>query len=1461
MTQQARNIGTSRFLNKNSAYIESLVSFILDTKPYHSKLTEINEEYRFYEEMHVNIKERLTWQNKADSHWLYEYYSNGNSENQKTKINRLYSHLFNTTKMRVGGENINDKWFTWEVTELADVPMAYSKKSTSGLGVSQVKLKRESGKILPLVQSIDWHQSLGAFQFFINKTADGGKINPTWQSGIWRHRGDPDDPSTEIDVINKVVTDTRDRDLDKSDPESAINKVMSILLKLRADVTALEVDLTFDEFEQFHEVYREIDLRLAIVEVGLTLPRTYESLISDINSTDKLRDRIKVKEIYAELQSLTSSLFFGDFDERSVLEPGLIYYPTVDTDILWIGNIDVTPENEVYEEWIVYCQSYRTQQFNVVGSHSGFIGSFILGERFESELPGLLSFDTRAKQEAKTGYTVTLIPGNRIAIHPNANLETWNIIKTNPIAYTRPVFWSDKYGYITDLEGTVGSVSFMTPDFPEKTTFILTYTGDGQFEMVNHEIPGYHKIVHVDTVFRDEMLGFTIHSAHHPYVIGDEYYFFVENELARMINPGMYFGYDVDAYDNSNLGNPDKTTNPRLSQLASIINGQQLSAPATLEHVQFLFDTRFKEFDFKYEVNEYSIHGRKYRATAVVDKDRPIYTTYKVPQTLEQVDGSVDLNDPDSNLPVKYKVVDSVVNDPTKPAQYVQVDGIVLDLEEQDLPDLRLYYADKFKVSYSDDGFNTDFQYLDGYFSIGDEITHDGLSFTIDSVEGKPFIAVIAVEYEKTFLPDGTLVGRITKVVESGDILSFEIHNPPPVLIEPTHLIAQYTPHIHMHARAFHKVPAARCELTVLSDNKYKYAAYRPDGVQLYETGGSFSLNSEMSAEGYSINAFNTAFSVDQGYGLYEGDRFTFNTFDEKPMFLVHGSVTGFTEPAQIDKWYWNGKIGFKVKSPVLAFYDQNDKQISNSPFNVTYLNPHHGEEIYTITKDDNLGGYLVKNDHRNVVGLTNALNEFSDENISFVINTASWGSASHFKIRVVVDVIDFFQGHDVVVLKSGHPAYTAKDGSDFWITKTTDSALRLSVQTDSTLLTSLYPESVPYTQFTSAQYGNSPELKLYDNWVPMVRTAKDSSTSLAQYYDPATSYEYRSSITGELIGNVDSIDPLKMSETVYFSWDNDFFKKYMPINSHVNLLTVNQGYSENVKTYITETLKLLIRPGPFIDDVTSSDDIKPTITDYGYMEITMTEEDNPKIVIEDDRLNGYVVGYDNDGFNDYEIANLTEEERDALDKFYDEGQPIEIYSLLQKFNLTETERRLIMERWQIYIYDETLPNPAEVPPVTRDQWEFFLKMLKEDPAPGKRLVDQFGIPNRGMGLDIVDKPTSAVAKTQVQDIMDQIQFYTKAGIIPSVLVPTTEVYLNVSTPTMLPPVGSDWDSHNGLITIIKPSTEVIINLKEPNTVQAHAWIKGNASRVSVPVTYISPSKIKLVVNATTSVKVDLVIN
>ena len=46
-------------LNKNSTYVQSLVDFVLDTKPYHAKLTEVVEEYRFFDDVHVKIDEHL----------------------------------------------------------------------------------------------------------------------------------------------------------------------------------------------------------------------------------------------------------------------------------------------------------------------------------------------------------------------------------------------------------------------------------------------------------------------------------------------------------------------------------------------------------------------------------------------------------------------------------------------------------------------------------------------------------------------------------------------------------------------------------------------------------------------------------------------------------------------------------------------------------------------------------------------------------------------------------------------------------------------------------------------------------------------------------------------------------------------------------------------------------------------------------------------------------------------------------------------------------------------------------------------------------------------------------------------------------------------------------------------------------------------------------------------------------
>jgi hypothetical protein len=49
---------------------------------------------------------------------------------------------------------------------------------------------------------------------------------------------------------------------------------------------------------------------------------------------------------------------------------------------------------------------------------------------------------------------------------------------------------------------------------------------------------------------------------------------------------------------------------------------------------------------------------------------------------------------------------------------------------------------------------------------------------------------------------------------------------------------------------------------------------------------------------------------------LFEGDSLYFTIFKDRPSYLVHGSVSGYSKPAVIGEYYWNGKIGFQLDLP-----------------------------------------------------------------------------------------------------------------------------------------------------------------------------------------------------------------------------------------------------------------------------------------------------------------------------------------------------------------------------------------------------------------------------------------------------------------------------------------------------------------------------------------------------------------
>lgn len=67
----------SNYLYSSNA-VDSLIAYINDVKPYHSKLSEIVEEYQFYEQMNVSIDDSKKFTRaKIAGIWEAETYSNG----------------------------------------------------------------------------------------------------------------------------------------------------------------------------------------------------------------------------------------------------------------------------------------------------------------------------------------------------------------------------------------------------------------------------------------------------------------------------------------------------------------------------------------------------------------------------------------------------------------------------------------------------------------------------------------------------------------------------------------------------------------------------------------------------------------------------------------------------------------------------------------------------------------------------------------------------------------------------------------------------------------------------------------------------------------------------------------------------------------------------------------------------------------------------------------------------------------------------------------------------------------------------------------------------------------------------------------------------------------------------------------------------------------------------------------
>lgn len=1223
-------------LNKNSMYVQSLVDFILDTKPYHSKLTDVVEEYRFSDDINVKIDERFSSKAKFDSTWLYNYFSSANPMFRTMPAQKLVPAFSSDTF--VVGKNEN--------TDLALVPFVYSKKAFDGPGINSVYIHRPEFSEA-LTESVDYFQSHGSFQFQIKQTTNAnGEFVPLWAIT-------PDD-----DLIAEARQTTINNALDTSNPASATNRIRALLDEIKTAVQNTDGGHS--------EVMRELDILYRVLDSGdlpgrkdwsadfdASVSTTYSPLFAWLAIPNEKNNLVQLpaphdREWFEQQFSFNSApLFFGMFTDVGVRESGLAEYRNVENDFLRVTDFHVRKRPDIkettdIEEW-TFTALDDSNTYRINGSSSGFIGFVTAGETFDN---GRVSFNTALLSQSIAGEILSVEPTRKLVIAEDALLETWNVIKVNPIAHNRPRLDTKRYGYVKDLAGVIGSVTILDNTLPNGD-IVLTARGDGaHFDLTSTANQNYKTVVQVGVPYNDGKLAFTIVRGTVDFFKGDRFYIAIDNPPVRIENLELGYGYDMDPYDDHDV--------------AEYPNGNKIG---------FYYDGRFTDYDLSslnLQIGENAVDGRKWRIRALPDYARGITTVPGIP-------------------------------------------GV-----SNDLP---IYFAGSFAVEYSDNDFNTKTSVAT--MNIGATFTSEehGISFTL--AEGsKPFVAVSA-----------------DNGIEGGDTFSFEVTNDPPQLIDaPVSLSSISMPRLIMHSDSFYEAPEANWEVKFSDIETYTVTGVSPDGTAVYgPIVAKIPTVGVDPREGYSFKGLGIHFTIVPASGLEADDKFIFQTYAEKASYLVHGSVTGWTAPATVGKYYWNGKIGFKIRAPYATTYIDGQKvEVAKDAYTIREDCP---SLLYTFTK--NRAGYQVTRSDTGAIGFCSATELFRD---TYLTIDLAGVTVPTFQLSVDAHDYPLWNTADVAIINPRSKARLPNTGDIVVVEKMEEGRLALNLVQRDVNISALNPITIDQRFIDTNTHGlplaqTSPETALLQGWIPLTATKMDSETSIAEFSDVPQTYIFKSAVNSD-----QAIGTLKQN---VFEWDQDFYAKYLPLNAEANLVFQGTGWNDKVSTRISESVKFLLGSNAAIEDWLFKDTVRVKFDEDNKLNIVSKYNGEIRALVEDGPFGGFLAGYGN---TPYDTVG------------YDPGIPPNVESLLSNPNLTEQQRKDIFDQWNNYLNSPVVPT-------TEAQWAYLRAALAGDPNPGL-LADEIGFPSVGMGMDITDKPENS-ASASITEIM-AVRAIDKSNLLES---------------------------------------------------------------------------------------------
>lgn len=1381
--------------NKNSIYVGALTSFILDTKPYHSKLTEIQEIYQFFDTMNVRIDERLFSSVLTKAAWPYSYFSDGVAEltpgvGKPMSFHQLVSPLSrgydrNSKPLESRGAF---KAFRDENKDLPLVPFAFDPKCLQGVGLADAFVQRDGLKTTneALLEGHDVFLSKGAYVFQIKQTLSMQPLVVGRFTDVYEVADGPFPlfitlpfstadslviigPATQV-TLNSIsvtgpgrVTVTGISSDPNYDAEFTERKNENLLAWVTQQTQALALDTTnpLSAVKRIEGILNAIGAQLSLTpnpaaSVALAalqtivatpaLPDSYEALLNAlvVGNTPVISGHVgwigqDVTTPYTDkyvdqvLSALSPGLYFNAYTDLSQRENGSLYYLPVTDGLLSITNIVANPIRPQYEEYTLTATNANT--LVITGSSSGPIGTVVAGTAFNSTR---LAFNTSTTGALTVGAQYKLSPAAKVTVHYQAPLEAWSLIQTNPLAYSRPSFLSTRYGYVRDTVGIPNFVTVLDPGIPTGTS-TLTATSTNTFKLESSDGAYFVASIPVNVPFNDGRLAFTIvQGSAYTFTVGDKFFIELLNQAPMAEDLDLFYGYDLDGFDADTV----------------VYNNISSALSNYLEQIGFGYDSRFLGHDlssFGLVLAPAAVDDVQWRLRALPDISQPLNLQLSVPTNQLSV---IVTNDPLNPLAVvQFDMLNDITNE-----------GPQSSNDPDLVADLRLFYSTSFELEYYNDTTNTWVSV--GTVPVGVPYTNSthGLSFTIVPAD-KPFISgqLISSQYDVVSGP----VNSYTTI--GGDVISWTVRNEPPIQSEPASLSSRLTPRLIMRGESFFDTTPARWVLNWVSNSAYQlqgnYVGGPQNGLPVFSSPLSISTD-----DGHSFrnDEHHLHWTIVPGIaGLAPNDSFTFETYARQPSFMVCGSVSGWQPDAVIGDWYWNGKIGFKlpratasVFSGTMQLAGETSWTTADGPITLDRLRPDAPSATYLVKSL--APGHWTLYRAGELVGDGDSV--VADKYLQLTMPLTAVGI--EFVVKVEGITHDLTMGHDLAILRA--PAGRMPSSDDFVLLERTEQdSLQLSIKAKDaghqTLLNGLAP-AVTDLRFVdhNANSGvplssTSPETAVMTGWLPVLRTFFDKPLSLAEFSDAATHVVVRAAATGEKVGTVESLsnDP---AYPVVFRWDPAFHDKYLPLNSEATVVSLGSGMDDRLNVNMRDSAVFLISGGGLADDMLFADAMTVKMEEDSQWAIRSTYDEIVNAAIADGPFGGFLPGYDNTRF-DFETNTGDVNDENSPDGYYDAGIPttddfMNAQALALLPSMTPPQQALFNE------LSSKLAPYLDGDVITTTLAEFIVNVNAAAPVNYTPTSLGFGIPAIGMGMSI----TQSILDPEVPGVVQTCEYEMYAG-------------------------------------------------------------------------------------------------